>query len=145
VAIMKYRDWDPFKNFPKLIDFGSMLPSLWPSGWEEMRFPALDVEDKGNAFIVKAEIPGIRPDDIEIEIHNGQLMIRGEKREEKEEKDEERKYYYRERSFGSFSRTVSLGEEVDPDKVKAEYRDGILTVTLEKSEARKARKIKIKS
>ena len=62
-----------------------------------------------------------------------------------DKKDEEKKYYYKERSFGSFSRSVALGTELDPEDVKAEYKDGILTVTLKKAEARKARKIDIKS
>jgi HSP20 family protein len=142
MAIMRYRDWDPLKEMAKLFDWkpAKMM------GWEmpEMRFPALDVEEKGDSFIVKAEIPGVDPEHMEVELHGDQLLIRGEKKEEKEEKDEEKKYYYKERSFGSFSRSVALGVELDPEDVKADYRDGVLTVTLKKAESRKARKIDIK-
>jgi len=143
MAIVKYKDWNPFREMEKLFDWRPSLLQNWEM--PEVRFPALDVEDTGDAFVVRAEVPGIKPDDINLEIHGNQLMIRGEKKDEREGKDEEGKYYYRERSFGSFSRTVALGEEIDPEKVRADYKDGVLTVTLEKSEAKKARKIKIKS
>lgn len=141
MAIMRYRDWDPFKEMARVFDWRPAKHT----NWEEMRFPAVDVEDKGSAIVVKAEIAGIKPNNMNIELHDNHLIIRGEKQEEREEKDEEKKYYYKERTFGSFSRTISLGQEVDPEKVKAEYKDGLLTVTLEKSETKKARKISIKT
>ena len=143
MAIMRYRDWDPFKEMVKLLDWRLAPSRDW--NVSEPRFPAVDVEDKGNMLVVKAEIPGMKAEDVDIELHESQLMIRGEKKEEKEEMDEDKKYYYKERTFGSFSRTISLGQEVDSEKVKAEYKDGLLTVTLEKTEAKKARKISIKT
>jgi HSP20 family protein len=142
MAIMRYRDWDPLKEMAKLFDWKPA--KLWGMEPGEMRFPALDVEEKGDSFIVKAEIPGVNPEEMEVELHGDQLMIRGEKKEVKEEKDEEKKYYYKERSFGSFSRSIALGVELDPEDVQAEYRDGVLTVTLRKAESKKAKKIDIK-
>lgn len=143
MAIMKYRDWEPIREMARALDWRPAFFRDW--NFSELQFPALDVEDKGSAIVVKAEIPGMKAEDVSIELHDGQLMIRGEKKEEKEEKDEEKKYYYKERTFGAFSRTISLGHEVNPEKVKAEYKDGLLTVTLEKTEAKKARKIKVET
>lgn len=143
MAIMRYRDWDPLKEMAKLLDWRPALLRDWDVS--ELRFPAVDVEDEGNTIVVKAEIPGMKAEDVDIQLYDGQLVICGEKKEEKEEKDEEKKYYYKERTFGSFSRTVSLGQEVDPEKVEAQYKDGLLTVTLEKTETKKARKISIKA
>ncbi len=141
MAIMRYREWNPLKEMANLFDWHPA--KLWDREMPELRFPALDVEDEGDSLVVKAEIPGIKPEDMDIELHGDQLVIRGEKREEREEEDKEKKYYYKERSFGSFSRTVALGTEIDPEKVRAEYKDGLLVVTLSKSEARKARKIEV--
>jgi HSP20 family protein len=143
MAIMRYGDWNPLREIAHLLEWRPKVWSDW--GMSEMRFPAVDVEDKGNAIVVKAEVPGIEPNEMDVELHENHLVIRGEKREEKEEKDEEKKYYYKERTFGSFYRVVALGQEVDPEKVKAEYKDGVLTVTLEKTETRKARKINIRT
>ena len=143
MAIMRYRDWDPFREMARALDWRPALFKDWDAS--ELRFPALDVEDKGSTIVVKAEIPGMKAEDVDVQLYDGQLVICGEKKEEKEEKDEEKKYYYKERTFGSFSRMVSLGQEVNPEKVKAEYKDGLLTVTLEKTEAKKARKISIKT
>ncbi len=143
MAIMRYRNWEPFKEIAKLFDWQPARLMGWHE--PELRFPALDVEEKEDGFVVKAEIPGVKAEDMEVELHGDQLLIRGEKKEEKEEKDEEKKFYYKERSFGSFSRSVALGTELNPEDVKAEYKDGILTVTLKKAEARKSRKIDIKS
>jgi len=142
MAIMRYRNWEPLKEMAKLFEWRPAKMFNW--GENELRFPALDVEDKGDSLVVRAEIPGVKPEEMEVELNGDQLLIRGEKKEEKEEKDEEKKYYYKERSFGSFSRSVNLGIELDPELVKAEYKDGILTVTLKKAEAKKARKIDIK-
>lgn len=143
MAIMRYKDWDPFRELTNVLDWRPRLLTDWEIS--ELRFPAVDVEEKGNAIVVKAEVPGIKPEDINIELHDNHLLIRGEKKEEREEKDEQKRYYFRERAFGSFARTISLTHEVDPEKVKADYKNGVLSVTLEKTEARKTRKIPIKT
>jgi len=143
MAIVRYTGRDPFKEISKLFD--RKPARLFDFEMPEMRFPALDVQDKGDSLVVKAEIAGVKPEDMEVELNGDQLLVRGEKKEEKEEKDEEKKYYYKERSFGSFSRTVNLGVEVDPEDIDAQYSDGILTVTLKKQASKKAKKIDIKA
>jgi HSP20 family protein len=117
------------------------LPSLFS---EDTRFvPAFDVSETENALIVKAEVPGMDQKDIEINLSNGILTIKGEKKHEKEDKNET--YHSVERVYGTFCRTMRLPSEVEADKVDAAYKDGVLKITLPKSGAAKARKIEIKS
>ncbi len=104
--------------------------------------PSLDVKENKNEYIVKAEIPGMKMEDIDISFSDGLLSIKGEKNQE--EKKEEENYHLIERSYGSFARFVQLPGEVDSDKIKAEYKDGILEVILPKSEKAKKKEIKIK-
>jgi HSP20 family protein len=107
------------------------------SGWN----PALDVyEDKDN-FVVKAELPGMKKEDIEVSLHDGSLSISGERKTESKREDSE--VYRAERFFGRFQRTVSLPATVAADKVKAAYTDGVLTITLPKTEEAKPRKIDV--
>ncbi len=103
--------------------------------------PALDVHDDKEAFTVTLEVPGLKKEDFEISYHDGVLSIAGERKEEKEAK--ERNYFRRERFFGRFSRSVSLPADVQPDKIAAAYKDGVLTVTLPKAEKAKPKQIEV--
>ena len=104
--------------------------------------PSLDVAETKNDLVVKAELPGMDPKDIDISLSNGFLTIKGEKKQEKEEKDEN--YHLIERSYGSFTRSVRLPREVQSDKITASFKNGVLRVTLPKSEEAKKKEIKIK-
>ncbi len=107
------------------------------SGWT----PALDVyEDKDNVY-VRAELPGMKREDIDLSLHNGSLSISGERKSEGKYKDAE--VYRSERFFGRFQRTVTLPTPVASDKVKARYQDGILTVSLPKAEESKPKQIEV--
>jgi HSP20 family protein len=107
------------------------------SGWT----PALDVyEDKDNIF-VKAELPGMKKESIDISLHDGSLSISGERKSE--EKSEGTEVYRSERFVGRFQRTIALPTAVAGDKVKAQYKDGILTVTLPKAEEAKPKQIDV--
>ena len=106
------------------------------------RWPVLDIAENENAFVVKAEVPGCKADDINISVHGNILSISGQKKQEEEKK--EKGYYHMERSYGSFRRDLNLVAEVDPDKIEALCKDGVLTLTLPKSEKAKAVKIKVK-
>ena len=124
------RLWDRF--------FGEDLGlTRWREGWT----PALDVSETKNDLIVKTEIAGVDPKDVDISLSGDMLTIKGEKKHEKEEKEEG--YHLMERSYGSFSRSVRLPVEVDHDKVKASYKNGVLKITLPKSEQIKAKEIKV--
>ena len=103
--------------------------------------PALDVEETDDAVIVRAELPGLRPNDFTVEATEDRLVLRGEKGEEREEQG--RGFHRLERRYGSFVRSIALPCEVDPDGTTARYRDGVLRVTLPKSEASKARRIRV--
>lgn len=107
------------------------------SGWT----PALDMsEDKDNIY-VKLELPGMKKEDIQLSLHEGSLSITGERKVENKSKDAE--VYRAERFFGQFQRTVSLPKAVAVDKVKAQYTDGVLTVTLPKAEEAKPKHIDV--
>ena len=101
----------------------------------------MDVAETDDAVIVKAEVPGVDPKDIEVTLTGGVLTIKGEKREEKEEKG--KRTHRIERAYGAFSRSIDLPEGVDPDNITAECKDGVLTVTLPKKPEAKARQIKV--
>ena len=107
------------------------------SGWT----PALDVYEDKDSFVVKAELPGMKKEDIEVSLHDGSLSISGERKTESKREDSE--VYRAERFFGRFQRTVTLPTTVAADKVKAAYNDGILTITLPKTEEAKPKKIDV--
>jgi HSP20 family protein len=114
----------------------------WPT-YEHKLWPAIDVTEDENAIVVKAELPGCKADDVEISVHGNTLTISGEKKQEEEKK--EKGYYHMERSYGSFRRDLNLPNDVDPAKVDATCKDGVLTVTLPKAEKAKAIKVKVKT
>jgi len=99
--------------------------------------PSLDVSETDKEFRVTAELPGMEEKDVDVTFADGMLTIAGEHKEEKEEKDEDEKYYLRECSYGSFRRTLPLGDRVDVDKVKAKFKNGKLTVILPKTKEAK--------
>ena len=107
------------------------------SGWT----PALDMyEEKDNVYI-RAELPGMKKEDIHVSLHNGSLSVSGERKTQDEFKDAE--VYRSERFAGRFQRTVSLPTQVAADKIKAQYKDGILSVTLPKAEEAKPKQIDV--
>jgi len=116
-------------------------PDFWTA--EQEWLPPFDVSETENEIIVKAELPGMDVKDIDIALTDGLLTIKGERRLEKEDKKEN--YHRIERQFGSFSRSLNLGEKVKADGIEAAYKDGILTVTLPKAEESKPKKIEVKS
>ena len=104
--------------------------------------PSLDVSETKSDLVVKAELPGIDPKDIDISLNEGVLTIKGEKKQEREEKEEG--YHLVERSYGSFTRSIRLPREIQNEKINASYKNGVLKITLPKSEEAKKKEIKIK-
>jgi len=107
------------------------------SGWT----PSLDLYEDKDRLVVKVEVPGMKREDIDVSLHEGCLSISGERKGE--EKYKEADVYRAERFFGRFQRTVALPAPVAADKVTAQYQDGILTVTLPKTEEAKPRRIDV--
>lgn len=111
--------------------FGSTSFGLEP-GWltETATVPAVDIVEKDNAYEITADLPGIDEKNIEVQLNNGRLTIRGEKAEEKQEKKKD--YFLQERHVGSFERSFAIPEAVDGDKISATFNRGVLTVSLPK-------------
>jgi HSP20 family protein len=105
--------------------------------------PTVDLTDTNGEFTLTAELPGVKPKDVEVNVEDDALTIRGEKKEERKEETKNRRLY--ERSYGSFERSFTLPRSVDPDQVKADFENGVLTVHLPKREGAMGRKIEIRS
>ncbi len=136
--------WPTFGRLSDLRDELDRLFSSPLSGVAQLTSgtPALDLyEDKDN-FTVTAELPGLKREDIEVSLHEGALSISGERKSE--EKFEDAETYRSERFFGKFHRVVTLPKAVQGDKITAQYKDGILTVTLPKAEEAKPKQITVK-
>lgn len=113
--------------------FGSEGPTVWQ--------PRVDIEETDDHYLVRAELPGMKLEDIKITVEDNQLTIRGEKRREEEKKGTT--YHRVERVYGTFERSFTLGHLVNSDRIQAFYRDGVLQVTIPKAEQAKAREIPI--
>ncbi len=105
---------------------------------------ALDIREEGDNYIVTAPVPGMEPDDVEITVLGDSLRIRGERREKREEQGQNNRWLVREQRYGVFERSVRLPSTVRADEANAEFKDGILTVTLPKSEEAKERRIRVR-
>lgn len=122
----------------------SMFPSMWPKmGFaEEELSPAVDIFEQEDSVVVKAELPGMKKEDISVELNDGFLRIAGEKK--REEKIERKDYYRMERSVGSFERRISLPAGIETEKTKASFKDGMLEITIPKTEEAKKKERKVK-
>jgi HSP20 family protein len=126
--------------------FDSRVRAWWPERWSlpavlDIEPPVVDFYEDKDDLVVKAELPGMEKQDIEVNVTDHRLTIKGEKK--KEEKVEEENYYRTERSFGSFRRSLELPSDVQAEKAKASFRSGILEVRLPKTEVAKAKEIKV--
>ncbi len=130
--------WDPFRE---LINFQQSVCAADESfgAW----VPSVDVFEKGDDLIIRAELPGVRREEIAIDINDGTLTLQGERQRDQEM--EEGKTYRVERSFGRFTRRFALPKTVDASKISAQYKDGVLEVRLPKMEEAKPRKIQIQA
>ena len=141
--------WNPFRELEEIERrFGDIfgrpiVPGIWrrvpveEMGWA----PAIEVFEKEDKFVVKAEVPGVKEEYIDVSIVGDTLTIKGERKAESEVKEEN--YYCCERSYGSFSRSISLPSNVDTQKIEATYEDGILEVNLPKIIEVKAKKVTV--
>ncbi len=139
--------WDPFREMMQMrrsVD-RMMDQAMDGNGWDEpMRWALpVDVVENNDAYIVKASLPGVNPDDINITYDNHVLTLSTEMQAEEEKKEE--RYLLRERRYGSFSRSITLPNMVDASKIEAQYEAGVLTLTLPKAEEMKPRRIPIQA
>jgi HSP20 family protein len=142
--------WRPFREMEEMERrfediFGRpFIPAMWrripvvEMGWA----PAIEVFEKEDKFTVKAELPGMKEEDIDVLVVGDTLTIKGERKAETEVKEED--YYCCERSYGSFSRSIALPSSVDAKKIEASYEDGVLEVSLPKAPEVKAKKVAVK-
>ena len=105
--------------------------------------PDFDISENDEAFVIRAEVPGMGKEDIDVTLTDGLLTVKGEKKYE-EEKDDER-YHCRESRYGSFSRSFRMPGEIEADKINASYKDGVLNLTIPKAEKEEPKKIEIKA
>lgn len=136
--------WRPFREVVSLRDAMDRLfeDSIVTPVKGSVAMPKIDIKEMKDSVVVKAELPGISEDDVEIEIMDNVMTISGNKAEEKEEDKEG--YYYRESHSGSFARSFSLPSEVKAEKAEAEMKNGVLTITVPKVEAKQPKKIAVK-
>lgn len=136
--------WNPFAELERIRrEFDRLIEEMWPREEVERAFaPAVEMYETDNEIVVKAELPGVKKENIEVSIKDNTLHIRGEKKEEREEKTET--IHRLERVYGKFERVLTLPVDVKAEEVKAEYKDGILEIRLPKSEVSKEKKIEIK-
>ena len=137
--------WDPFA------EFASLSRTLERGHWgvpnsDTRRFdltPAVDLLETDNEVVVKASLPGVKAEDVDISVNDGILTVKGEKKSD--DKTEGENFYRREIRYGAFSRSLPLPAAVDQEKAEATFADGVLTVTLPKSAEAKPKQIKIKA
>lgn len=129
---------------PAPLDWGRVwidpVRRLWEHGaraFGAASYPALDLYDRGDEVVIEADLPGVQPDDVEVEVTDHHLRIRGQVR--RTEERQEAGVYRQERRFGSFMRTVALPEDVDPERATASFRHGVLQLRLPKKEGRRRR------
>jgi HSP20 family protein len=136
--------WDPFNELAALRDgmndiFNSLFKGVTPSAyvWQ----PAMDIYQDDNHIVLETALPGMKKEDINIDVQKDSITVSGEMKRSKEVKQEN--YYSQERRYGKFSRTLAFPEEVDVNGVKAQFKDGVLKVTLPLKESEKTKKVKV--
>ena len=142
--------WDPFRELEDVSDRLNRMfarPAAPRANGKETMIvadwtPSVDISETEGEYQIKAEIPDVKKEDVKVTLEDGVLTIQGERKHEKEEKS--KKYHRIERSYGSFVRTFSLPDVIDEEKVKAEFKDGVLNLHLPKSEKAKPKAIEVK-
>ncbi len=151
MAIQRWRPWDEFREMERRLDEMTRHPLMTlrhPLAWwrvptEELAWmPALEMYEKGDKFVVRAELPGMKKEEIDISVLGDTLIIKGERKAESEVKDED--YYRCEMCYGKFSRAVTLPSTVQAGKVEASYDNGVLEIALPKAAEARPKKVEVK-
>ena len=137
--------WDPWREIDDMFDRYTRADGPPRGGHEIVRTgdwaPRVDIAETDAEFVIKAEVPEVKKEDVKVTVDNGVLTVTGERKQEKEEKG--KKFHRVERYYGSFSRSFTLPDNVDKTKVKATFKDGMLTLALPKTEEVKAKAIEV--
>jgi HSP20 family protein len=141
--------WDPFRELEEVSDRLNRVfarPATRTANGKETMIvadwtPSVDISETEQEYQIKAEIPDVKKEDVKVMLEDGVLTIQGERKHEKEEKG--KKYHRIERSYGSFVRTFSLPDVIEEEKVKADFKDGVLNLHLPKSEKAKPKAIEV--
>ena len=142
MSIIRYSPYADFDAFPSgLKVFQDTLDRFFTQQNSRPWVPAVDIKENENELILKADVPEVDMKDVDIKVENGTLTIRGERKVDSEKK--EGSWHRLERSYGRFERAFALPETVDFEAVKADYKNGVLTITLPKKEIAKPRQIKV--
>jgi len=144
-----FKDWDPFRELDEFQNRLGSVFGLSPAKRNEgaggglLRWaPAVDITEDQKEFLIKAELPEVKKEDVRVTVENGVLTISGERKFDKEEQD--KRYHRRERGYGSFTRSFSLPEGSDAGQVRAEFKGGVLQVHLAKTEKSKPKEIDVR-
>jgi HSP20 family protein len=145
MAIIKYAPFSGFEPFPGLKAFEDTMNRLFVEPNRRPWVPVVDIRETENELIVKADIPDVKFEDIDVRLENGTLTLGGERKFENETSDKKENggWHRVERSYGKFERMFTLPDTVNPDGVKADYTNGTLTITLPKKEVAKPRQVKV--
>ena len=148
---MSIARWDPWTDVVSLRDAmdrlmnESVLRSRGDGAFQSNGGPPLDIHEEGDNFVVSAQLPGVSPDEVEITVLGDSLRIRGERQEQQQRGGEGKRWIVREQRYGSFERLVRLPSGVKADGADADYKDGILTITLPKAEDAKAKRVPVRA
>ena len=139
--------WDPGREMEDMLDRYARGVGQPRAGSQEVIAagdwaPQVDIAETDKAFEIKAEIPEVNKEDVKVTVHNGVLMIQGERKQEKEE--EGKKFHRVERSYGIFNRSFTLPDNVDESKVTATFKNGILNLQIQKAKVAKQKAIQVK-
>jgi HSP20 family protein len=151
MALMRWRpsyEFDPFRNLMRIQDeinrvFDLSMGRPFTETAEAEWAPAVDVYEDENNIYVKAELPGLTEKDVDVNIMDNNLVIKGQKKKEEEKK--EKNFYRLERTYGEFYRSIPLPATVDAEKVKASFKQGVLEIEMPKKEEAKPKQIKVKA
>ncbi len=141
--------WNPINEFEDLMNRYNRMFGLTRAGEREGKdlfsrsdwAPAVDIKETDQAFTVEAELPGMSKDDVKVTVHDGVLTIKGERKQEEETED--KKMHRIERFYGTFMRRFTLPDNVDENSVKASFKDGLLTLTINKAEPKEPKAIEV--
>ena len=148
MTLVKYTPYRRQAQWPAFESLSNRISQVFGEPWDTPEptgtwFPVVDVEETADEVTLIAELPGMLEEDVDVNIENNILTVRGEKREEREEGDEKRRYHVSERRYGGFQRAFTLPRSVQADAIQAEFDNGVLTVRMPKAASAKSRSIQI--